>query len=164
MEEQNPEKGKGGRPSIYTPELADRICGEIALGYSLRTISKDDSMPCVATVFSWLRTNKEFLEQYERAKELQADMLAEDLLDIADDGSNDWMERTDKEGQSIGWQLNGEHVQRSRLRIDTRKWIASKLKAKKYGDATLMKLADSEGQNLQVNVLKFSDDISKSTP
>lgn len=123
-----------GRPSDFTPELGDKVCAEIVMGYSLRTICKNESMPCVATIFNWFRKYPQFLEQYEKAKEAQADMLAEELLDICDDGANDWMEKTGKEGESIGWQLNGEHVQRSRLRVDTRKWIASKLKAKKYGD------------------------------
>lgn len=92
-------------------------------------------MPCAATVFNWLRRHKEFVEQYEKAKEEQADALAEDILDIADDGTNDWMEREVGEGEgNTGWKLNGEHVQRSRLRVDARKWIASKLKPKKYGD------------------------------
>jgi len=54
------------------------------------------------------------------------------MLDIADDGRNDWMERHGKE--DAGWQANGENIQRSRVRIDTRKWLASKLKPKKYGD------------------------------
>jgi hypothetical protein len=60
--------------------------------------------------------------------------LAEEMLDITDDGSNDWMEIHDKDGTSIGWKLNGEHVQRSRLRVDTRKWVASRLKPKKYSE------------------------------
>jgi hypothetical protein len=80
-----------GRPSDYTPELATAICAEIALGYSLRTICKAESMPCVATVFNWLRLHAEFLEQYTRAMEEQVAALAEDMLDIADDGTNDWM-------------------------------------------------------------------------
>ena len=67
------------------------------------------------------------------AKEESADALVEDILDIADDGSNDWMAVHGKDG-SEAWKLNGEHVQRSRLRVDTRKWIASKLKPKKYGE------------------------------
>lgn len=91
-------------------------------------------MPCAATVFKWLRVHPEFVEQYARAKEEQADALAEELLDIADDGSNDWMERRNSDDGATGWQLNGEHIQRSRLRVDTRKWIASKLKPKKYGE------------------------------
>lgn len=122
------------RPSIYSQELADAICAEIVQGYSIRTICKAEPMPCVATIFNWFRSHPEFLEQYEKAKEMQADMLAEDLLDIADDGTNDWMEKFGKEGENLGYQINGEHIQRSRLRVDTRKWIASKLKAKKYGD------------------------------
>lgn len=74
------------------------------------------------------------MEQYARAKEIQAEGFAEELMDIADDGTNDWMEKLDKDGKPIGWMLNGEHVQRSKLRVDTRKWVASKLLAKKYGD------------------------------
>jgi hypothetical protein len=91
-------------------------------------------MPDKATVFRWLRTFPEFRDQYARAKEESADALAEDMLEIADDGQNDWMERLGSEGQPVGWQVNGEHIQRSRVRIDTRKWLASKLKPKKYGD------------------------------
>jgi hypothetical protein len=71
-------------------------------------------MPSTVTVFSWLRTHEEFLNQYTRAKEESADALTDEMLDIADD----------VEGDS----------QRDRLRVDTRKWIASKLKPKKYGD------------------------------
>ena len=91
-------------------------------------------MPSCASVFLWLRKYPEFSEQYAQAKEESADALVEDILDIADDGTNDWMEMKDKEGAIEGWRQNGEALQRSRLRVDTRKWIASKLKAKKYGD------------------------------
>jgi hypothetical protein len=123
---------KFGRPSLYSQELADKICEQVVLGYSMRTICKDESMPCIATVFSWFRTKPEFLAQYDKAKENQADTLAEDILDIADNGDNDWMEKNDPDNK--GYAYNGEHVQRSRLRVDARKWIASKLKPKKYGE------------------------------
>lgn len=143
--------GRGrGRPSKYTPELADRICSQLASGDSLRTVCKDDSMPCVASVFNWLRTYPEFLAQYTRAKEEAADAFVEEMLDISDDGRNDWMEKLGKDGEPIGWQLNGEHVNRSRLRVDTRKWIASKLKPKKYGDKVA--LTGPEGGPLAVNI------------
>lgn len=59
-------------------------------------------------------------------------MLFEEILDIADDASNDWMERQSE--KSAGWELNGDHVQRSRLRIDARKWMLGKMQPKKYGD------------------------------
>lgn len=123
-----------GRPSSYTPERAEAICALLAEGMSLRTVCKQEGMPDCATVFSWMRKFPEFLKQYEKSKAESADYLVEEMLDIADDGSNDWMEKHSKEGENIGWQVNGEHVQRSRLRLDTRKWIASKLKAKKYGE------------------------------
>ena len=123
-----------GRPSTYTPELADLLCSYIAEGKSLRTICKIEDMPSMPTIFSWIRLYPEFLKQYEKAKEDQADAMVEEMLDIADDGTNDWMENLDKDGSVIGYKVNGEHVQRSRLRLDTRKWIASKLKAKKYGE------------------------------
>lgn len=123
-----------GRPSSYSPELSDKICAEIASGMSIRTICKSDDMPCMATIFNWLRTIPQFLEHYEKAKEEQADALTEEMLDIADDGTNDWMQIHGKDGESLGWKVNGEHVQRSRLRLDARKWIASKLKPKKYGE------------------------------
>jgi hypothetical protein len=99
-------------------------------------------MPCLATVFNWLRVHPEFVEQYARAKEESADALAEEILDISDDGSNDWMVRHGKDGEE-SWVVNGEHVQRSRLRVDSRKWIASKLKPKKYGDRTTTELTGS---------------------
>lgn len=91
-------------------------------------------MPDKSTVFKWLRTQPGFVDQYARAKEESADAHADDILEIADDGTNDWMERKNSEGENVGWQVNGEHIQRSRVRIDTRKWLASKLKPKKYGD------------------------------
>jgi hypothetical protein len=135
----------GGRPTKYTQELADEICARIADGQSLREICRDDDLPVMSTIMLWaakdrraLAENKEsdykgFSEQYESACEARLLMHAEELLDIADDGTNDWMERTDREGQNIGWQVNGEAMQRSRLRVDTRKWLLSKL-LPKYAD------------------------------
>lgn len=123
-----------GRPEIYTPELADKVCAQLALGESVRTVCAADGMPSMTTVFKWLREKEEFAKQYARAKEESADAMAEDILDIADDGTNDWMERTDSEGNNTGWQINGEHIQRSRLRVESRKWLMSKMKPKKYGD------------------------------
>ena len=109
-------------------------------------------MPCVATIFNWMRVHQEFLEQYARAKEAQADALAEELLDIADDGSNDWMEVHDRD--NTGWKANGEAIQRSRLRVDTRKWIASKLKPKKYGDKLTQEHSGPDGGPIRAEVTR----------
>lgn len=123
-----------GRPSLYSVELADQICERLANGESMRSVCRDENMPAMSSVFKWLREIPQFSQQYAKAKEESADALVEDMLDIADDGTNDWMEKHGKDGENIGWQLNGEHIQRSKLRVDVRKWAASKLKAKKYGD------------------------------
>ena len=130
MTEQKPT----GRPSTYTQEIADEICAGLAEGKSLRTVCRAEHLPCVATVFNWFRTKEGFLEQYTRAKEESADALTDEMLDIADDGTNDWSkQQLGEDGPEIEV-LNKEHIQRSRLRIETRKWLASKLKPKKYGD------------------------------
>lgn len=111
-------------------------------------------MPSKGTVFRWLATMPEFQDQYARAREAQAETHADDMMEIADDARNDWMKAADEEG-GLGYKLNGEHIQRSKLRIDTRKWIASKLKPKKYGDK--IEHTGPEGGPLQINLVRFSD-------
>lgn len=89
-------------------------------------------MPAMSTMFKWLRENSEFSEQYARAKQEAADAMAEEILDISDNGSNDWMEK--HFGETTAWVTNGEALQRSRLRVDTRKFLMAKMKPKVYGD------------------------------
>lgn len=123
---------KIGRPTKFNQKLANRICAQLAEGISLRTVCLAEDMPNKSTVFNWFRTNKMFLDQYARAKEESADAMSEEILDIADDGTNDWM--TVNRGRETVEVPNNEVLQRSRLRVDTRKWIMSKMKPKKYGD------------------------------
>lgn len=89
-------------------------------------------MPDVVTVCRWLDKHPDFRQQYTRAREIQADVIADETIEIADDGSNDWIERETKRGTIIV--LNEEAVSRSRLRVDQRKWYLAKLAPKKYGD------------------------------
>jgi len=120
-----------GRPSIYTPELGDLICRRIAAGETVRAIGRDADMPDESTIRGWALDNKDgFFPQYTRAVQIRAGVWAEEIIEIADDGSNDTytdpntgMERT-----------NAEVVARSRLRVDTRKWMLSKVLPKVYGD------------------------------
>lgn len=125
--------GKGGRPSLYNDEIVTAICIRLMGGESLKSITSEDDMPSQATVYKWLLERPEFVEKYERARELQADTLADETLDIADDGRNDWVLSRNDDGAEI-YRVNGEHIQRSRLRIDQRKWFAGKIAPKKYGD------------------------------
>lgn len=131
---------KVGRPTLYSPELAEAICKRMSAGESLRKICTFEGMPPTSTVMRWLLAHPEFREQYEQAREAQADFLADEMLQIADDSSRDYIDT------ETGKKLNAEYVQRSRLRVDTRKWLLSKLFPKKYGD--LVRVADAEGNKL----------------
>lgn len=93
-------------------------------------------MPTAALVCRWLAdpTNDNFRQQYARACEERSEAFIEEILDIADDGHNDWMETYYPNGDAKGWEENGEAIQRSKLRVEARKWYASKMKPKKYGD------------------------------
>lgn len=124
----------GGRPTDYSAELVATMCDRITSGESVRSITRDESMPAMATFFRWLHEKPEFKEQYAIAKELGAEALFADILSIADDGSNDYMEKISQEGEAQGYQTNGEAIQRSRLRVDTRKWYLSKVLPKVYGE------------------------------
>jgi hypothetical protein len=135
-----------GRPEIYTPEIANLICAEIANSTkSLRTICKPDDMPCVQTVLKWLREDTDgFLAQYTRAKEEQADFMVEEMIEIADDGTNDLMTITKGD---ISYDIeNKEVTSRSKLRVETRKWAASKLKPKRYGDKLDLGFRGKDGE------------------
>lgn len=126
-----------GRPSGFTEDIASTICSRLANGESLRKICADDSMPSTSTVCKWLSERREFSEQYARAREVQADVLADEILEIADDGSSDTY--IDSDGKE---RTDQEVVARSRLRVDARKWYASKLAPKKYGDKIAVGGAD----------------------
>ena len=102
------------RPLEFNEAVADTICERLADGESLRSICRDDEMPAKSTVFKWLGLIPAFADQYARARETQADSLADDIVDIADDKK---LEPNDK-----------------RVRIDARKWLAGKLRPKAYGD------------------------------
>lgn len=128
------EEKKTGRPTDFSEKIVDQICERISEGESLRTICADDNMPTKTTVFRWLakEENKEFRDQYARAREIQAENLAEEMFEIADDGTNDWM--TIGRGDNKYEIENKEVTNRSKLRVETRKWYLSKILPKKYGD------------------------------
>ena len=122
------------RPSEFSQETADYICEQLIEGRSLRSICSDEGAPSASTVCRWLSSNEEFRKQYAHARELQADALFDETLDIADDKAVDAVE-----------------VQRARLRVDTRKWMASKLAPKRYGDKLDLTHAGPDGGPLVVS-------------
>lgn len=129
-------KGVGGRPSTYTPEKAALICEELATGKSIRQICAEHKgeLPDKSTIFRWLYRHPEFRDQYMHAKHLGMIAYAEEAIEIADDSEGDWIEKLDKDGNPTGqMMLDHEHVQRSRLRVDTRKWFMERLAPKTFG-------------------------------
>lgn len=136
-----------GRPSVYNLDMATEICSRLASGEALKSICRDEAMPGLTTVYRWLASNSEFRDLYTRAREDQADTLADEIIEISDDGKNDWMKRNHGEDDP-GWVANGEHIQRSRLRVEARKWIAAKLKPKKYGDRLTQEVTGKDGKPL----------------
>lgn len=116
-------------PREYNQAEADKVCELIMDGYSLRKIAAIDGMPSKQDILRWLRENTGFQAQYAHAREEQADALAEEIIDIADDISRDIVR--DEDGKPI---IDGFAAQRAKVMIDSRKWVAAKLKPKKYGD------------------------------
>jgi len=128
------EPNKMGRPTKYSKEVADKICNIIATSNKgLHTISRmGDEFPSAKVMFDWLAKHDYFRDNYVSCKKLQAEYLGEELIDIADDSSNDTMIIETSSGEKKV--ENREWINRSRLRVDTRKWVMSKLLPKKYGD------------------------------
>lgn len=108
-----------GRPTIYTPELGERICTRLAAGESLNRICKDEGMPCPATVYLWVvKGIDDFSERYAQAREAQAHCLAQRVLDLV----------TEVELPE------GIDPQRAKVAIDGLKWIAGRMAPNSYGD------------------------------
>lgn len=136
------EKLKAGRPTDYNDEIAARICELVATHtYGLeRLCSMYDELPSKFTVNLWRYRHPEFSTLYAQAKLVQADLLAEECLEIADNNSGDV--RIDPQ---TGYEVcNTEFIARARLRVDTRKWLASKLLPKQYGPVADDKKSISE--------------------
>lgn len=122
-----------GRPSSFTQEKADAICVKLAAGQSLRSICEAGDMPDRTTVFRWLRDSEAFRIQYTCAREDQAEAIFDEMLEIADDGEFDYETKTRDDGSEYE-AVNHDHIQRSKLRIEARKWVLGKMAPKKYGE------------------------------
>ena len=149
-------------PTTFSEGVARKLCERLMLGESLRQICETPTMPNKRTVARWLADPKlaDFREMYYHARRVQAEIRVDEIFEIADDTSDDWTEQTDKDGNFIKYVPNNEAIQRSRVRIDTRKWYASKMVPKIYGDkqevthgvtgdlAELMKSASNNDEGL----------------
>lgn len=120
-----------GRPTDYRDGLAELICDRIADGESLKSICAEDSMPGRSTVFRWLATHETFRDMYAHAREEQAETLADEIVGISDERETRIVMAGEGEAVVV---FDATAVARNRLRVDARKWVAAKLKPRKYGD------------------------------
>jgi hypothetical protein len=148
-----------GRPTLFSLGLATLICERIANGETLKAICAESEMPSQSSVFLWLSQNPEFSEMYARAREASADVLVEEAREIADDGSADYVVRS-RDGK-VELAVQHEHISRSKLRIEQRRWEAARRKPRAYGERRHADQSGSTGldtmtdQELQAELLEL---------
>jgi hypothetical protein len=129
--------------SQFDHRIARVICERLMMKESLTKICKDPRMPQLRTVVRWLADPAlpEFREMYYYAKRVAAELLIDEIVEISDDTSRDLKDVYDKDGDVVGQEVNNEAIQRSRVKIDTRKWIAAKMVPRLYGENVNVDLA-----------------------
>lgn len=128
----------------FSIKLAEELCLKISTtSKGLKKICEEPGMPTLRTVFNWLKTDKEgFLKMYHEAKQRQGYLYDEEIIEIADNSAND-----DKPFVGINY------IHRDRLRIEARKWLASKLHPKRYGN----KVEIAADEEVKRTVIKWGD-------
>lgn len=116
-------------------------------------ICRDESMPHVATVYRWLSAHQTFRDMYTRAREDQADTLADEIQAIADEPMLG--QKTTKKANGDVEVVEGDMIEHRRLRVDARKWIAAKLRPRKYGD----RVEHEHGGSLTVTLASADADL-----
>lgn len=172
-----PAEGAATEPErvTFSQELCDTICTALAEGESLRSICQRSGMPHIATVMRWLSDpeKRDFCEQYARAREAQAETLAEELLAIADEAEYEPIQDPNT-GETLAVAFDKTAVARNKLRVETRKWLAARMSPKKYGDKLAVggaadldpiqiagrEMTDAERAVRLVNTLKAAPDAA----
>ena len=143
-----PKKKKRGRPTTYTKRVGEKLCLLLEQGKSLREICAMDGMPSTSVFYQWYKRNPEFAERYADARALQAILMDDDLQAVADDSSRDY--RTEeRDGRNVEV-VDHEHIQRSKLRVDTMKFRMSKMAPRLYGEKVNHEVTVKDGGALEI--------------
>ena len=130
-----------GRPSSYDPVVAEKICEMLSEGIPLREICRMEGMPAWRNIYFWMARDDDLSAHIARAREAGYDAIAEECLDIADNATNDWMDREVRNARGqieVTRVADTEHIQRSKLRIETRLKLLAKWRPEKYGEKTVI--------------------------
>lgn len=158
-----------GRPRKYTQQTGDKVLEYLAKARPLSWIERQPGMPSTKTILAWMDPQSTtfvdgFLQRYARARETAADHLASEALAIADDPTGDYITRYHAKSDTMVVVPDYENVQRSRLRVDTRKWAAAKFAPHKYGDKVIQEVTGANGgpvqsQSIVVDIIAGLDEI-----
>lgn len=138
-----------GRPTSYSEKVAELICNRLAGGESLNVICQDARLPARSTIYVWLTRDTEgFQDKYARAREAQTHFMADEILEISD---------RERLGERVTTKADGgvetvivDQVDRSRLQVDSRKWLMARMAPKKWGDKTALQLTGKDEGPVEV--------------
>lgn len=147
-----PRTKRSKTPHEERPAVIAGLEAWLSEGKTLRDFCRQEGKPSYSTIYAWLEEDKDAAERIARARQLGFDAIAQECLEIADDGSNDWMQTTGRDKEP-GWQLNGEHVQRSKLRVWSRLQLLAKWDPKRYGDRMTQEHTGPGGGPVQYHVV-----------
>jgi len=145
-----------GRPSKYSEALVAEICARLSNGEPLAVICREEGMPDTSTIFDWQKARTDVSQAIARAREAGEERILADCLEIADDGRNDYMQKLADGGDERAVQLNSEHVQRSKLRVDTRLKLLAKWNPKKWGELLKQEVSGPGGGAIPVSTVDAS--------
>lgn len=144
-----------GRPESYTIAIAEEICQRLSDGETLTEICKLEHMPCLSLVMLWARDRADFMELYARARRVQFERMVDEIIDISDDATNDWVNR--QFGEDTVRVIDHEHVNRSKLRVDSRKWLLGKMLPDRFGDRIAHQTLDEHGKPTKPSIIVIVD-------
>lgn len=129
---------------MKTPELLDEICKRLADGEPLRAVCRDEHMPSWRTVYDWINADSDFASRIERARQLGADAIADDIIGMID-------EPPERTGTQFGDKVDAGHVQWQKNRVEQRLKLLAKWHPKKYGEKSAMELTGADGGPVQIS-------------